>query len=336
MSNPVLVETRRGALVESQHRGSIAVVDADGSTVLAIGDVDRPIYPRSAVKAIQALPLIETGAADRYGLSVAEIALACASHAGTEAHVSTAASMLGKAGRDAATLECGSHWPSSSSATRLMAERGEKPSALHNNCSGKHAGFICAACASDVDPQGYVGRHHAAQVMVREAMEALTGARHDPELAGTDGCSIPTFAIPLRAIALGFARFGAGHGMGAARAKAASRIRNALAAAPDMISGEGRFDTTVAAAFGERVIAKVGAEGVYAGAVPELGLGVSIKCDDGSMPAAEVMMAAMIERFLANRNNAEETALAPLVRKTLRNWNGHKVGAVTPTAALSG
>ncbi len=332
MTNPVLVEVLRGGRIESFHRGSIAVMDADGRVVLSLGEVDHPIFPRSAVKAIQALPLIETGAADLFGLSEAEVALACASHMGETIHSETALSMLKKAGRDGGTLECGAHWPSSSSATRLLAEMGQKPSALHNNCSGKHAGFICAASAVDADPAGYVKPGHKAQELVREAMTSLTGAAHDVDDCGTDGCSIPTHAIPLRALALGFARFATGQGMSAGRAKAAARIRKALAAAPEMISGSGRFDTVIAQAFGERVIAKVGAEGVYCGAFPELGLGVAIKCDDGSMPAAEVIMAAMTARFLKDRSDAEQNALHPLVHKQLKNWNGLLVGSVRPSA----
>ncbi len=334
MSNPVLVEVLRGGRVESAHRGSVAVLDADGAVALALGDIDRPIFPRSANKAIQALPLIESGAADKFGLSEAEIALACSSHMGEAAHVETALSMLKKAGRDVETLECGGHWPSSATAVRQMAARGEKPSALHNNCSGKHGGFICAMCAEGIDPQGYVNPTHTAQSMVREAMESLTGAAHDEAHIGTDGCSIPTYAIPLRALALGFARYGSGVGMGEKRAAAARRIRKAMAAAPFMVSGTDRFDTKISEAFGERMFAKVGAEGVYCGSIPELGLGVAIKCDDGSMPAAEVMMAAVIARFVTDRSDKEEATLEPLRQKTLTNWKGLTVGAVRPAGPL--
>jgi L-asparaginase II len=334
VTNPVLVEIMRGGRVESRHRGSVAVLDAEGTAAFSLGVIDAPIYPRSAVKAIQALPLIETGAADRYGLTDAEIALACASHQGTEAHAATALSMLTKAGRGVETLECGSHWPFSSAAARQMAGRGDKPSALHNNCSGKHAGFICAACANGADPTGYVKPMHQAQMLVREAMEDVTGAAHDPDTCGTDGCSIPTYPASLRALAYGFARFGSGHGLAPQRAKAAARIREAIARSPTMLSGEGQFDTLIVQGFGARIIAKVGAEGVYCGAFPELGLGVAIKIDDGSMAAAEVVMAAMAERFLTSRSDEEDTALQPLLRRTLKNWNGLMVGAVRPAEAL--
>src|SRR6478672_762263 len=156
MSNPVLIEVVRGALTESRHRGAVAVMDADGVTHVALGDVARPVYPRSAVKPIQALPLLESGAADKYGFGDQEIALACASHGGEPAHVEVASRMLARAGLDSGALECGTHWPSHQPSSQALARSGAAPSALHNNCSGKHAGFLCVACTAGVDHDGYV------------------------------------------------------------------------------------------------------------------------------------------------------------------------------------
>src|SRR6185295_10373924 len=150
MGNPVLVEALRGALTESRHRGAVAVVDADGAAVLALGDVAQPVYPRSAVKPLQALPLVESGAADRYGFGDEELALACASHGGEPPHIAVAARMLSRAGLDVGALECGTHWPTQQSSAQALARAGAAPSALHNNCSGKHAGFLCVACAAGV------------------------------------------------------------------------------------------------------------------------------------------------------------------------------------------
>ena len=162
--NPILVEVFRGEAVESCHRGAFAVLDSEGKVAAAAGDLASAVYPRSAVKPLQALPLVASGAADRLGLSDAEIALACGSHGGEPLHVATALSMLRKAGHDASCLECGAHWPLDEAAARALAARGEEPSALHNNCSGKHAGFICLACFRGIDPAGYVrpeiGRAH--------------------------------------------------------------------------------------------------------------------------------------------------------------------------------
>ena len=180
--NPVLVELLRGGHVESAHRGAVAVLDADGAVVAAIGDVDRPVFPRSAVKALQALPLVASGAADRLALSDAELALACASHGGEEAHVAAAVSMLAKAGADAAMLECGVHWPSHEPSARALSTSGQTPSALHNNCSGKHAGFICVACLLAGTRElrgfarGYVGAEHPVMREVTAALEATPAA----------------------------------------------------------------------------------------------------------------------------------------------------------------
>lgn len=334
MGNPVLVEVTRGALIESRHYGAVAVVDADGATVFSLGDVAQPVYPRSAVKPLQALPLIESGAADRYGFGDEEIALACASHGGEPSHVEVASRMLTRAGLDGSALECGAHWPSHQDSTQALARSGGAPSALHNNCSGKHAGFVCVACAAGIDHRGYVAAGHLVQREVRAALEGLAGVGLSEDQCGTDGCSIPTFAVPLGALAQAFARFGSGHGMEQMRAKAAARIRAACAAQPWFVAGTGRFCTDVMKLLGTRTLVKTGAEGVFCGALPEQGLGIAIKCDDGAARAAEVTMAAMVARFLP-LSDGERVALDRFVRPTLRNWNGIEVGGLRPAEALA-
>jgi L-asparaginase II len=330
MSNPVLVEVTRGGPVESRHRGSAIVIDADGKTVFSVGDVGRPIFPRSAVKAIQALPLVESGVAGRLGLTDAEIALCCSSHSGEAEHVAGSASMLAKAGRDAGCLECGAHWPMGEKAARALAVSGGQPSALHNNCSGKHAGFVCLACGLDEDPKGYIQAQHRVQREIKGALEDMTGARHHADAMGVDGCSIPTYAVPLEALALAFARFGAGVGMGPERARAAGRIRAAVAAHPSMVAGTGRFDTVAMNALGARAFTKTGAEAVFCGALPELGLGIALKIDDGGTRASEAVMATLMARYLRPEGEQAEV-LARLAAPTMRNWNGIEVGQVRAT-----
>jgi L-asparaginase II len=334
MENPVLVEVTRGPEVESWHRAAVAVIDAEGAAVLMLGDIEYRTYPRSAVKALQALPLVESGIADRYGLTDAEVALACGSHAGEPEHVETAAAMLAKAGQDVACLECGAHWPLSHAAARALAARHEQPTALHNNCSGKHAGFICLACGLDVDPAGYVRPDHRVQEAVRAALEDLTGASHGEEVRGIDGCSIPTYALPLTALAFGFAKFGTGIGLSRSCARAAARIRRAVAAHPAMVAGAGRFDTVLMEALGERVFVKAGAEGVHCAALPELGYGFAVKCDDGAKRAAETVMAALIRRFLP-LDGAGRGVVESFVRRPLKNWNGIEVGEVRAAGPLA-
>jgi L-asparaginase II len=331
MDNPVLVEVTRGPLVESRHRGAVSVVDAEGAAVLSLGDMDNRVFPRSAVKALQALPLVESGIARHFELTDAEIALACASHSGEPDHAATAAAMLAKAGQDVSCLECGTHWPMGDAAARALAARGETPTALHNNCSGKHAGFICLACGLDADPKGYVRADHRVQQVVRAALEDLTGASHTPDAMGIDGCSIPTYAVPLPSLAFGFARFGTGVGLSKGCAAAARRIRHAVAQNPFMVAGTGRFDTRLMTALGERAFVKVGAEGVYCAALPELGYGVALKIDDGGTRAAEVVMAQLILNLLPLEGD-ERAAVEDLARPSLKNWNGTRVGAIRASA----
>ena len=334
MANPVVVEAMRGGLVESTHRGAGAVVDADGRVVMAFGDAERPVYPRSAVKALQALPLVECGAADRFGLTDKEVALSCASHSGSDDHVATARSMLAKAGYDEQALECGAHWPLGEDEARALARSGRRPTALHNNCSGKHAGFVCLSCAMGVDPKNYVAPYHAVQREVAAAIEAVTGARLSGAMRGVDGCAIPTYAVPLVALARGFARFGTGQGLSQGRRNAAAHIRAAVAAHPATVAGRGRFDTEVMSALGARVFTKSGAEGVFCAALPESGLGLAVKADDGAGRAAQVMIAALICRF---GGLDDETAgrLARFVSPRLSNWNGAEVGLLRPAGPLA-
>ncbi len=339
-ANPVLVEALRGGALESMHRGAVAIVDADARPVLALGDVQRAVFPRSAVKLLQALPLVASGAADALQFGDAELALACASHNGEPAHVATARGMLAKVGLDGDALECGAHWPGLDVATRELAARGESPGPLHNNCSGKHAGFLCLACAMHGREglrgftRGYVEPGHAVMREVSAALQAATGTDLSRADVGTDGCSIPTFAIPLSALALAFARVATGRGLSDAHARAAQRLRAAIARAPFMVAGTGRFDTRVMQALGERVCCKVGAEGVYCAALPERGWGVAIKMDDGNTArAAEVVMAAVIEAAL--RLDGDDAALLrSLSDLTLRNWRGTEVGRLSASKLL--
>jgi L-asparaginase II len=326
----ILVEVTRGALVESRHVGAAVVVDAKGRVVFGAGDHAEAVFPRSAVKALLALPLVETGAADRLGLSDEELALTCSSHSGQPEHTNTAGSMLHKAGRDASCLECGAHWPKYEPSAHRLVREGVQPSALHNNCSGKHAGFICLACDQGIDPKDYVQPDHAAMRQVTAALAETTSTRLDAGNRAIDGCSIPTFAIPLQALALAFARFGCGVGLSADRAAAALRLRRAVAAHPFMVAGTDRFDTRLMGALGTRVFSKTGAEGVFCAALPELGLGLAVKCRDGAGRAAEVATAALIDRFL----KPQLPEFTALLRPELRNWNGIKVGELRPAGAL--
>ena len=328
MQNPVLVEVTRGPKVESVHRGAISVVDADGATVLAIGDIDAPVFPRSAVKAIQALPLIESGAADAFGLTDQELSLACSSHSGEPEHVAAARSMLTKAGGNEAMLECGGHW---STRHHVLLEQTKiydtTPPAICNNCSGKHAGFVCTALHNGEDVKSYVKPDHIVQKRINDAMQDVTGAQHDTDICGTDGCSIPTYAIPLKAMAFGFAKMSTGTGLAPDRAKAAQRLLQACIREPFYMAGTKRFCTDYITLGKGRLFAKTGAEGVFCGTIPELGLGIALKCDDGSSRGSEAMMAAVTQHLL-KADDPLQPALAKMSTKAHRNRNTIDVGEV--------
>jgi L-asparaginase II len=333
MTNPVVVEAYRGSLIESRHRGAVAVVDTQGRSMFALGDVERPVYPRSAIKALQALTLVESGAADRFGLQDEHLAIACASHNGEPDHVATVVRMLACAGLDGSALQCGAHWPLHEASARALARAGDAPGALHNNCSGKHAGFLCAAGAMGIDHRSYFRLTDPVQRAVKATIEGLTGKSLSDEHAAVDGCSVPTWALPLSDLALAFARFGSGHAIPAARAKAAARLRAACSSRPWHVAGTGRFCTEIMQSFGARVFVKVGAEGVFCAALPAEGLGIAVKCDDGAGRAAEIIIAAMIDRFLKGCETARNS-LQQHLRPTLRNWNGMTVGELRPAASI--
>ena len=324
MANPVLVEVTRGNRVESRHRGAIAVFDANGRSVFSAGDVDDAIYPRSAVKAIQALPLIESGAADAFRYGERELALAQASHGGEPGHVALAAAMLNAAGLDQDALECGAQWPTHGASAAALRDAAAEPSALHNNCSGKHAGFLAVARHLGFPAKGYAKPDHPVQRLIRDALESLTGAAHDTDDCGIDGCSIPTYAVPLTALAIGFARFGSGQNLTPERAAAARRVFDAAIAEPFYIAGTGRFCSQAITAMKGGALIKTGAEGVFCGAVPNAGLGIAMKCDDGATRAAETVIANLLLALVA-RDNA---TLRQWANPPLHNRRGMAIGEI--------
>jgi L-asparaginase II len=271
--NPRLVEVLRGTTVESRHAGAIAVADAEGRLIFRLGDVEAPIFPRSAIKVMQGLPLVESGAADALALTTAELALATASHNGEEAHVEGARAMLAKVGRDETCLVCGAHWPGREDDRGRLHRAGLRPTRLHNNCSGKHAGFVCFAVHAGIDPAGYGDVDHPVQREIAAAIEDVTGTDMARAPRGRDGCSIPTWGLPLSGMARGFARMATGIGLAPQRAAAARRLIDAAIAEPFMIAGTDRFCTDFIGACGGAVYVKTGAEGVFCAAVPALGWG---------------------------------------------------------------
>ena len=339
---PVLVEVTRGrvgeadALVESRHRGSLALVDGHGETILALGDIASPVYPRSAVKTFQALALVLSGAADEYRFGPAELSVAQASHDAEPEHLAVVGGMLGVLGLEADDLACG-----------VPVRRAPNPRSddapltpLHHECSGKHAGMLAVARHLGVDPAGYERLDHPVQQRVRAALEAVTGATLTPQLCGTDGCSLPTWAAPLEAFARGFAHLATAPGE---VGEAGRRLIEAVGEAPQMIWGTGQFDTRVGALLGPDVLTKRGAEGVYCGVVrpradggttlARSGFGFAVKIEDGAQRAARTVAAAVLQAALRPAGEAGEM-LASFAERPIRTARGAVAGSVRPSGAL--
>ena len=331
--SPLVVGVVRGKREESTHRIHAVIARDDGSLVAWHGDPQRPTFPRSAVKAIQALALLESGAADRFGFTPAELALACSSHAGTPLHVETARSMLDKAGLEPGSLECGAHWPLEEASARALARVADEPSPLHNNCSGKHAGFLAVARHLGLDTTGYVAPDHPVQRHVTAALAEVCGVPLSAANRAIDGCSIPTYAIPLANLATGFARIGTGTSLSAGRQAASLRLRQAVADNPLLIAGPGRFDSRVTATCGPRVFLKSGAEGVLCAAIPQAGLGIALKVEDGALRGSEGAMAELLLKMLPAPTAEERALLDELRLPPMKNWQGTNVGFLGMTVA---
>jgi L-asparaginase II len=320
MDNPIIAEATRGPLVESHHRGSHVICDQKGKVFASAGQFKAAVFPRSAIKAFQCLPVIESGAAERFGFTDEEIALCCSSHNGEPEHIKVAASMLKKCGAPEDAYECGPHWPGTEDALHAMVRAGENPRRIHNNCSGKHAGLIALAQHLGGSPAGYSRIDHPVQQAVAKAMGAICEVDLTKCEYGIDGCSLPTWAFPLHNMAIGFAR------LGAADHKAGQRMIAAVRRHPFMVAGTGRFDTKIMQAV-PRLFIKVGAEGVFCGSIPHAGLGFALKCDDGGIRGAEVAVAAMLAK-LDVWTDEERTAISSFTHSILRNWMKTEVGEV--------
>jgi L-asparaginase II len=294
---PVIIEVTRGPLVESRHLASLAVVDPEGRVVLRAGDLERQVYPRSAIKPVQALALVETGAAEAFGLGDREIALACASHNGEPRHVELASAWLGTIGCSIDDLECGTHMPYGERDTAALLRAGQHPSAAYNNCSGKHAGFLSVARHLGHPTAGYIRYEHPVQQRILGLLESMTGLDLDEAPWASDGCGIPTIGMPLGNLALAMARLADPADQPEPRQAACAQVRRAMAAEPFLVAGSGRFCSRVMAKTGESALIKTGAEGVYCGTLTDLGLGVALKVHDGATRAAEVLMGEILRRF---------------------------------------
>ncbi|MCA1591677.1 MAG: asparaginase [Acidobacteria bacterium] len=336
-----LVEVRRGAITESRHRGHVVAADGDGQIVAQLGAHQTVTFLRSSAKPFQALPVVATGAAQRFRFTDREIAVACGSHSGEAVHVETVAGMLRKIGLDESSLKCGVHEPFSREAAQDLRERGELPNVLQNNCSGKHTGMLALAVHLGAPTETYDQPANPVQLAIARTVAQFSGVPLEDLAVGVDGCGVPVFGITVHAMALMYARLVAPPtDFDEETAKACARIVAATAEHPEMIGGTTeRFDTELIRATGGRVISKVGAEGVYtAGVLPCAewpgGLGLAFKIEDGEDHRARPTVAIESLRQLGVLHGDSLEALAPYARFTVRNHRGDSVGEVRASFEL--
>ncbi|MBV9960500.1 MAG: asparaginase [Acidobacteria bacterium] len=331
-----LVEVTRGSITESRHRGHIAVLDGDGHVVAHLGRPETVTYLRSSAKPFQAIPLVATGAADRFGFTAAEIALACASHNGEPLHVETAASMLRKIGLDQSALKCGVHEPFSAEVVRRLRESGEPANVLQNNCSGKHAGMLALALHLGAPTETYDQPDNPVQLMIGRTIEQFSDVPLEDIAVGIDGCGAPVFGVTVQAMARMYARLVLPpESLDEETREACRRIVSAMNTYPEMIGGglTERLDTEIMRTVRGRLVSKVGAEGVYtAGVLPckewPRGLGLAFKIEDGEDRRARPTVVIEALRQLGVLTDGAYEALKPYASFVVRNHRGDHVGEV--------
>lgn len=306
------VDVLRGGRIESTHAVAACACDAEGRVAFAFGDVDVPVFARSAAKPFIAAAVLRAGAAERFGFEAREIALIAASHAGEPGHVAAAASILAKIGATDGDLRCG-------------APPGRSP--LENNCSGKHAGILALARLLDAPLEGYLEAEHPAQRAILALLERAFGEPLGPDRIAVDGCGIPTVAVSVRSGARAFARLGTQAGLDPADARALGAVRAAMAAEPWYVGGTGSYDTALTAAGGGTIVAKAGAEGIHGCALASRGLGLYLKVIDGARRAVAPASLACLDR-LGVLGGAQRAGLEPHARPPVQNVAGRVVGEI--------
>lgn len=333
LNSELLVHVTRGRLTECFHRGHIAVSNASGEMLYELGNRQHVTYARSTAKLLQVVPLVETGAADHYGFTPAEIAVMCASHNGEREHVQAVQSILTKLGLDESALLCGAHQPYDRQTREQLAANNEKPSSLHNNCSGKHAGMLALAKYLNMPLTAYIERDHPIQKHITETIAELAQIKVDDLVIGIDGCGVPVFGLTIEQLALAYSRYGHGEYVSDNRAAACRRIVAALREQPFYLAGSERFDTRLIEVTNGRIIGKMGAEGVYAITVPASSLGIAVKVEDGAARALYPTVVETLKQLLL-LNESELAQLSEFHTPAILNRSGKHVGTIEPSFKL--
>jgi len=329
--NPVLAEVIRGGTVESRHRGSVVAMNADGKTVLSIGDTDALVFPRSSLKPLQVIPLLESGAFDKFSMSESELALACASHNGEEAHMQVLLPWMERVGLSPAQLECGPSLPLEKAASEKLLRNGGSASRELHNCSGKHTGMLTLAAFSGEPLSGYSEYDHATQQKWMSLLSELSDVDIFAMPWDKDGCGLPAVALPLSAFAKAFTPFINAHKFSDKRHLAMASVAGAMRSHPYMVAGNDRCCTASMTGC-DNLMVKVGAEGVFIAVAIEAGIVIALKNDDGATRGAEVMLGAAL-RHLGLVSESQYAALAPWYRPPVLNSQKVVVGSVRPSKA---
>jgi len=330
----LLAIVTRGEVAESHHLGDLVIADADGKVLRAAGNPERVAYFRSAQKPLSALAVVQTGAADRFGLTATELSICCASHSGSRMHVVTVQGILEKLGLDETALQCGVHDPGDAEERARLVRAGEKPSPLHNNCSGKHAGMLASALALGAPVASYLERDHPLQRLIARNVAAMTGLPEERLQYGADGCGAPVIAVPLTAMATAYARLANPADLPDDLHAAATRIVAAMAVAPDMVAAPGAFNSELLAAGEGRLVAKGGAEGAFlVGLQDPRRLGIAMKIADGSSRALPSVTLAALE-VVGGLSAGARGRLQRFRRPAVTNCHGTHVGDIETTLEL--
>jgi L-asparaginase II len=328
-----LVDVYRGGIVESTHCGHIAIVDPKGDLIHAVGDPYRKTFARSSVKPIQAIPLIETGAADHYNLNDKELALCCASHNGEAQHTDTVLELLERSGLVEEHLKCGTHIPKCQDAYKKIIHDGREITSRYNNCSGKHTGMLLTAKYMNESLEDYYLPEHPVQQRIFQAMSDLADYPLEKIEFGVDGCGLPVFALPLERFAYAFARMAHSEVLGAERSIVVDRITTAMMKAPEMVAGTDRFCTDFMRIGKGRVFGKSGAEGVYCIGDKETGVGIAIKIEDGN-GRATFPIAVEVLRQLGIYNERQVEEAMKYYKPTLKNCREEDIGQIVASFTL--
>ncbi|MGH1463923.1 MAG: asparaginase [Cognatishimia sp.] len=324
-----MVEIWRGTVLESQHFGHAVVCDARGEVLFAWGDPNKTVLPRSSAKMLQALPLVESGAAKKFGLTQEQLALTCGSHSGAAIHTTRVQSWLADLDLCDDDLRCGAHAPLDRKTRIQQIQAAQSPCQYHNSCSGKHVGFLTLARHLHAGPE-YQAVDHPVQQACLTAFNEVT--QETSSAFGIDGCAVPNHAVSIKGMARAMAFFASANPDGSLREKAAAQLRDAMATYPELVAGEGRACTRLMRAMDHKVVVKTGAEGFFVAIIPALKLGVALKITDGATRAAETAIAAILIKL--GVLDALHPEAQHYFNRPVRNWTGVQTGSIRASSVL--